>query len=687
MKTKLTSVAVAASCLALLCATSVTLRAATITVTSTADSGAGTLRAALASAADGDTINFAVSLPATITLSTGELVVSNSVTILGPGPGNLALDGNAASRVFHITNAVTASISSLTITNGTSVDPPYPLPVGGGIYNDHSTLTVSNCTLSGNSATYLGGGIFNFGADSGGATLTVIASSVNGNSAYGGGGIFNYGGYSGSATLTVIASTVNSNSATLDGGGIDNFGGYSGSAMLTVIASTVNSNSAPAGFGGGIFNDGVSGSATLTVSSSTLSRNLADTGGAIFNFGGYSGSAALAVSASTLSGNSAFRYGGGIFNDGESSGGATLEIVDTILNAGSPGANIENLFGSVTSDGYNLSSDAAGGDGTTGPGGLLNATGDIRNTNPLLGPLQDNGGPTFTHALLPGSPAINAGDPNFTPPPEFDQRGLGFPRVVGGRIDIGAFEVQQSGNNPPVAKCKDVTVSADSNCQATASIDDGSFDPDAGDTITLVQFPPGPYAKGVTTVTLTVTDSHGASSQCTATVTVVDDTPPTITCPENKSVPATNAKGAVVTYAAPVVSDNCSIAGVTCRPASGSLFGIGNTTVRCTVTDSAGLTAGCSFVVHVKGAAEQINDLIGLVHSYHLNGGVENALTAELQIASCALSRGNVTIACIWLKAFPTFVNVYVRIKQITAAQGAAMIAQATRIRTVLNCP
>ena len=60
----------------------------------------------------------------------------------------------------------------------------------------------------------------------------------------------------------------------------------------------------------------------------------------------------------------------------------------------------------------------------------------------MLGPLQDNGGPTFTHALLPGSPAINEGDPNFTPPPFFDQRGPGFVRVFNGRIDVGSFEVQ-----------------------------------------------------------------------------------------------------------------------------------------------------------------------------------------------------------------------------------------------------
>src|SRR5213079_790602 len=96
--------------------------------------------------------------------------------------------------------------------------------------------------------------------------------------------------------------------------------------------------------------------------------------------------------------------------------------------------NIFNDGGTVTSHGYNLSSD----DG----GGVLTGPGDQINTDPMLGPLQDNGGPTFTHALLPGSPAINAGDSSFTPPPFYDQRGPGFDRVVNGRIDIGSFEVQ-----------------------------------------------------------------------------------------------------------------------------------------------------------------------------------------------------------------------------------------------------
>ena len=158
--------------------------AATVTVTSTADSGAGSLRDALASAANGDTID-ASSVTGTITLTTGELVVSNSVTILGPGPGNLAVNGNAASHVFHIMGSNTvAAISSLTISNGLTSEFS-----GGGIFNESATLTVSNCTLSGNSATdYCGGGIYNVG------TLTVTASTLSSNSAaYGGGGIHQLG--------------------------------------------------------------------------------------------------------------------------------------------------------------------------------------------------------------------------------------------------------------------------------------------------------------------------------------------------------------------------------------------------------------------------------------------------------------------------------------------------------------
>jgi hypothetical protein len=109
-------------------------------------------------------------------------------------------------------------------------------------------------------------------------------------------------------------------------------------------------------------------------------------------------------------------------------------IENTIFKVSPGGHSIVNGYGTVVSEGYNLSSD----DGA----GYLNGPGDQVNTDPMLGPLRDNGGPTFTHELLLGSPAINAGDPNFVPPPYYDQRGPGFDRVRNGRIDTGSFEVQ-----------------------------------------------------------------------------------------------------------------------------------------------------------------------------------------------------------------------------------------------------
>lgn len=394
-----------ATCLSALCLIALSTQAATITVTNTNDSGAGSLRQALADANDGDTIECGVT--GIITLTTGELLVNKSITVNGPGSGNLSIDGNRTTRVLHVSRSVTAAIAGLTITNGTvSSD----FGAGGGIYNDHAVLTLSDCIVSGNSATY-GGGIFNEGF-SGSATLTLNNCTVGGNwglqhAGIGspGGGIYNHG-TSGSATVTSNSCTFSGNSAT-DGGGIYSVG-FSGNAMVTLNNTTFSGNSAP--FGGGISNSGFSGNAAVTLNNST--------------FGGNSAS-----------------YGGGIYNDG-TSGSATIDLTHTILSAGASGQNIYNSNGgTVTSQGYNLSSDA-GVTNVGGSTGALAATGDQINTNPLLGALQDNGGPTFTHAPLQGSPAIDAGDPNFTPPPYYDQRGPGYNRVADRRIDIGAFEVQ-----------------------------------------------------------------------------------------------------------------------------------------------------------------------------------------------------------------------------------------------------
>jgi hypothetical protein len=356
-----------ATCLSALCLIALSTQAATITVTNTNDSDVGSLRQAIADANDGDTIRFGIT--GTITLTTGELLVDNRVTISGPGAASLTVDGNAAGRVFHVSSGVTAAIAALTITNGDAQDDAPS--TGGGIYNDHATLALDNCTVSGNYAGYGGGGVHNRSG-----TLTVTNSTFSGN---------------GAAAPYSVGS----------GGGILT-DGYDGNATLTVINSTFSGNLARYA-GGGIYNDG---GATLTVNNSTFSGNLDDYGGS------------------------------GIFNRG------SMTIGSTILNAGAWGENLYNGFGTVISLGYNLSSD----DG----GGLLTAIGDQINTDPMLGPLQDDGGPTFTHAPLTGSPAIDAGK-NFTAETT-DQRGAGFVRTFdsasianatgGDATDIGAFEVQ-----------------------------------------------------------------------------------------------------------------------------------------------------------------------------------------------------------------------------------------------------
>ena len=344
--------------------------AATITVANTNDAGAGSLRQAIADSSDGDTIDFSVT--GAIKLTSAELFVNKSVTISGPGARSLAVDGNANGRVFHIAPGKTVAISGLTIRNASANAGP-DLNDGGGIYNDHATLTVTNCTVSGNFAV-LGGGIMNDGS-------------------------------SGSASLTISNSTLSGNSASFLGGGIYNDGAFSSTTTVTVDNCTLSGNSAPEG--GGIDNGGFSGNPTLTVRNSTLSGNSAPSGG-------------------------------GIYNSATSSGNATLNIGNTILNAGASGANIFNDKGTVTSNGYNLSSDNGG--------GFLAAATDQISTDPKLAPLADNGGPTSTHALFAGSPAIDKGkDLSGTGK---DQRGRTRPRdeasitnaAGGDGSDIGAFE-------------------------------------------------------------------------------------------------------------------------------------------------------------------------------------------------------------------------------------------------------
>ena len=304
------------------------------------------------------------------------------------GPGSLrqalaiATDGDTIDAT-GISGVITLTAGVLIVNKSVTINGPGAeiLAIDGNAASTvFQVMSMAPVTISGvtirNGHGNFGGGILNNGP----AELTLMNSTLSGNAGGFGGAIYNGG------ALTILNSTLSGNMAGSDGAGVYN------ATTLTITNSTFSGNTAH-GSGGGCLNGGM-----------------------------------LLIANSTVSGNSA-GFAGGVYNIG------TLNIGNTVLKRGDSGANLTvSSGGTVTSRGYNLSSDDAA--------GFLNGPGDQINIDPLLGPLQDNGGPTFTHALLPGSPAIDAGDPNFTPPPFFDQRGPGFERVVNGRIDKGSFEVQ-----------------------------------------------------------------------------------------------------------------------------------------------------------------------------------------------------------------------------------------------------
>ncbi|HKP02536.1 MAG TPA: choice-of-anchor Q domain-containing protein [Chthoniobacterales bacterium] len=422
------------------------LNPSTIIVTNTSPSGPGSLVQALADANDGDTIRFDPSLNGQPFTNVAEKIDKN-IVISGPGPNQLTLGGGLGLSVLEIDSGHTVIIEGLTIRDG---DAPI---AGGGILNNLSTVTINDCIIISNSSDGSGGGVSNVGTMtimnstvsdnhttgdfnshgggiSNGGTITITNSIISGNSVGSspfmpgiGGGIFN----SGVATMMITDSTVSSNRA-VGGGGIGSDG------AMTISNSSVTGNMALAAFGFGGLGAGIlTKNSPIMITNSTISGNSAsDAGGGIYS----SNSATVTVTHSTVSDNQANGNGDSILNS------ASLRSGDTILKVAPSGINIvNNSPGTITSYGYNLSSDSGS--------GFLNAAGDQLNANPMLGPLQNNGGPTLTQKLLPGSPAIDRGDPNFVPPPFWDQRGIGYDRVVNGRIDIGAFEVQPTPTPSP----------------------------------------------------------------------------------------------------------------------------------------------------------------------------------------------------------------------------------------------
>ena len=298
---------------------------------------------------------------------------------------------------------------------------------GGGIDHGVGVLAIVDCTIRHNTAD-LGGGIH---LEDG--QLSIVGSQLVGNRAASGAGLFNRNG-----DATVRRSSIEGNTAP---GVFGLGGGIYTSGNLTVLETTISGNSA--GFGAGVFSR-TSGAESTTISNSTVSGNVAlERGGGVRNAEGLT-----VIEMSTITGNTApAGEGSGVASRGYAT---ARTVVRSTIIAGNLNSDVDFVTGAINSfesGGFNLI-------GTGNAVAIFDAARDATGVvDPLLGPLADNGGPTLpdgskmlTHALLAGSPAINAGDlaavAGEAGVPEFDQRGEPFGRVVGGRIDIGAFEYQ-----------------------------------------------------------------------------------------------------------------------------------------------------------------------------------------------------------------------------------------------------
>jgi parallel beta-helix repeat protein len=422
--------------------------AAVFNVSNLNDSGPGSLRQAIADSntlAGADVITFQPGLTGTITLTTGQLEIYESLDIQGPGSSVLTVSGNNASRVFYMYDELAdhdIRIAGLTVTEGLG-------QIGGGIVDFDENLELDDVTITASNAIE-GGGLWVNNFNTG---VTIRNSTISGNIASDdGGGIYFY---QTGTPLLIENSVISGNQAANDGGGIS----FYVAGETTIVDTEISGNSA--NFGGGVFLYATSGTgASFTIERSTISGNDAIAGGGMFFYRPYD---LVTIENSTISGNHATDgNGGGIYFYGGYSG--LVLNFDTIAfntaEGGSPAHRGGGVFlvagdADVTNsivahntapqpDEYDLS----GGQGATFDLRYSMTNDSNVHINKIVGniggdaqlaPLADNGGPTPTHRPALTSPVINAADPAFVPPPLTDQRGE--PRVYRGRADMGAVEL------------------------------------------------------------------------------------------------------------------------------------------------------------------------------------------------------------------------------------------------------
>ena len=356
-----------------------------VTVSSPADSGPGSLRQALNSVCGDGTVTFSPSLAGqTITLLSGPLTLGRDVTIDASAAPGLALSGNDTDRVFIVNAGTTATIKHLTVKDG------FGFQLAGGILNngslslDHVNVTQNVMATNAGDFWQGGGGIYN----GDGATLNLVDSSVTGNqAAWSGGGVYSFF----NTTTTIVRSTISGNVSNDVGGAIRSLGN------MTITNSTLSGNRSTGWHGGAIFQtDG-----NITITNSTIANNIAPDWAPSTLFIG--------------------QFGGSFV--------PTLTLTNTIITGNQWYACekfASGTVGNVVSGGNNLVQDDS-----CNPAGS-----DLVNGAAMIGSLADNGGPTFTHSLLAGSPAIDAA--NDAACPATDQRGIARPQ--GAHCDIGAYE-------------------------------------------------------------------------------------------------------------------------------------------------------------------------------------------------------------------------------------------------------